>query len=175
MSVTNIPDVENKDQFFKEMGDKLLRFIRVRIGYTPYEKDICQNALIAIWEANQRGTIKNPDNPLPFAFGVCANKIKDYEREISRKRERQSDDLDTKPNDNVENALNGLLKNEERKVINLVISSLSKIEQDVIYLRYFERHSYNEIGRLLGISNENARQIARRARMKIADRLAMNF
>ena len=59
------------------------------------------------------------------------------------------------------------IENDNAKILMEMILRLPEIKRQVLYMHYYMNKPYSQIGLELGMSEENVRQIAARARKKM--------
>lgn len=84
------------------------------------------------------------------------------------KKQKRCDVVDTEMlevfEENTEDIVSEILQKEMMSVLQKSIQQLKYPYKEVIYLQYYNELSSKEIGKILGISAENVRQIAKRAK-----------
>ena len=164
----------NNDAIYREYYERVLIFVRIKINYHPDAEDLTQEILISFMEAANKGKTMKADTPLPYLYGICANKIRDWYK--SRKKKNRFDDLENiqKADPDAE-VLEKLINDEERKKISEALKRLKHSEQRILYLRYYQGLNYKEIASLLNMKNTAVRKIAQRARDKMRGHLKNDF
>jgi len=153
-----------------EYYERVLIFVRIKTNYHPDAEDLTQEILLSFIEALKKGDALHKDNPLPYLYGICSNKIKDwYKSRLNKKRFDHLENIQTA--DPAKEILEKLIDDEERHKIDAELKRLKLSEQRILYLRYYQGLSYEDIALLLNMKIAAVRKAAQRARNRIRERL----
>ena len=125
-------------------------------------EDAAQEALLIAYRDIAR--LKRADRFLPWLAAICRNTAADMARSRARERQVQIENCGDVP----------ATSPNERDVVaatRAIIFRLRPELRDIILLRYYNEMSYQQIGGLLGISEEAVNGKLRRARMMIREQL----
>ena len=102
-----------------------------------------------------------------------------YNEEISRKRKKKMEFLgineqmvENYSEDDIEHSVNGLDDEEQKEMIDKVLSELPDEEATLIQLYYYNNLSIDEISQITGLSASNAKVRLHRIRKKLYGRLS---
>lgn len=161
----------NQNDINQQFRQRLLFFIRKKIRYHSDAEDLCQDAIDVLLEALDHQKINNPDHWSAFVYGVAIRKIYDWynqqknnpviDDDIMQYGESNMIDMD-------KSTLDRLIEDEQRQNLSKALHRLSLRERRILYLRYYRGWSYDDIGAFLHLRADTVRQIAGRARNKIA-------
>ncbi|MCF7835492.1 sigma-70 family RNA polymerase sigma factor [Candidatus Gracilibacteria bacterium] len=152
--------------FYIKTVDVFFRYINSNYFFPKGDsEDIISNFYVKMWEA-----IKKYDNKISlnaYVWTILKNTIKDH---LKKKKDVSFSVLDNDNSisfqDNLESEedLTWLIENNFRfDQIEEAIKQLDDDSRDVIYFRFIEEKSNEEIEKILGISQENIRQKFSRA------------
>lgn len=105
-----------------------------------------------------------------YIVTILKNKCFNYIKK-QKKCEVTEDEMIDVPDENAEDIASGILQDEMINVLSKSIQRLKYPYKEVIYLQYYNGLSSKEIGKILGISAENVRQIAKRAKKRLKETL----
>lgn len=145
-----------KDAFgkiYKLHLKEIFRFIYFSLRNYELSQDLTQNTFFKAWRALpnfslSRGSFRT------FLFAIARNLIID---EIRRKREISLEAVAEMPSN--EDSQEETEKNELKRVVQNALSSLSKNEQHLIVLHFFEEFKFREVAKILG-KREGAVRVA---------------
>ncbi|MFA6257800.1 MAG: RNA polymerase sigma factor [Candidatus Paceibacterota bacterium] len=154
-------DIAKKfEKIFTEESDTIFRFCLFRVSNKEQALDITQESFLRLWQ-NFSQEKEEIHNYKAFLFTVARRLIIDWYRKKKsvsleslmknneeKKFEYEYDLIDEKTKDNIEVGAEGRYLLEK-------IRKLTPVSQNPIYLRFIEDLSLQEIGNILGIS-ENA-------------------
>jgi len=128
--------------------------------------DLAQDVMVIAWQRMQQ--FEGRSKFSSWLFSVTRNRCIDASRrmEIAAEDPMLDDPQDSAP------APDDALAAEESAtlLLDLIRSELDAVEQDAVYLRYFERMPVDEIGAFLKIEGASgARAVLQRARRKLRD------
>ncbi|MDH3196949.1 MAG: sigma-70 family RNA polymerase sigma factor [Candidatus Krumholzibacteria bacterium] len=134
--------------------------------------DLSQDVMVIAWRRMQH--FEGRSKFSSWLFSVTRNRCIDASRRLDVMSEEPIVDDPPDPSPAPDEALAA----EEREVIllDLIRSELDAVEQDAVYLRYFERMPVEDIGALLQIEGASgARAVLQRARRKLREAAHRRF
>ncbi|CAN5243645.1 sigma-70 family RNA polymerase sigma factor [soil metagenome] len=128
-------------------------FVFRRVGEEEHSGDIVSNTFLKAMLALPKYTFKG----VPFSawlFRIASNEINMYFRKNKRERIVSLDksDLGKMISDTGEND-----SEENQKLLLRALSKLTTDEMQIIELRFFEKRPFNEVGEIIGITENNAK------------------
>lgn len=149
------------------LSDKLYR-LALRITMNKAEaEDVVQDTLLRVWEC--RDEWKQINSLEAFAIATCRNRALDLMKRAGR---------NTKSLDEVDNSqlliLNSQPSLEAREQVSLVrrlMDDLPEVQRTIMLLRDIEGKTYQEIAKVLDITETQVKVYLHRARTKIKERI----
>src|SRR5258708_20963566 len=105
-------------------------------------KDVLQEAFLRAWRFPK--TPGEPDDFRPWLYRIMLNLIRDHYRRQRRAREVQSLGVTSY------NAAEEAERRYEKSTLAQALQKLSRSDQEVIYLRFFDDASSKQLARILG-------------------------
>lgn len=127
--------------------------------------DMVQDAVIKLWNSNNRDSIKNPE---ALAMMILRNVCLDY----IKLKKNNSETLNV--NFNLAEKDDPLTRMEGRDKMNIIMKCLDSLPHDqmlAVRLRDIMGYEMNEIAKILDTSEANVRTLLSRARKKIKEKL----
>lgn len=153
-------------QIYSQYFKKILKFSYFSLGDYQTAQDITQNTFLKAWMAIKRFSLKSSFFQA-YLYRIAKNLIIDYYR--SRKKLVSLQSLEDLPAKDIDtDTFSPQLSAHLSKAIN----SLSKTEQNLIYLRYFRPLSYRQISLALGKTEGSLRVAVSRALHKLKPKLS---
>lgn len=147
----------------KNLYQPLFHFVSLRVGNKEEAEDVVQDVFLKAynsWEVlPESATAKN------FLYYIARQKLIDLWKS-ARFRYSSGKELDESDFDEVDTgplAIDLFEKGERKEEVKKILDSLKPGERDILYLRFLEEKSYEEISEVLKISEESARQKVKRA------------
>lgn len=141
----------------------VFRYIFLRVEDKATAEDLTQDVFLKIFKYNGFFEDRGKD-PLAFFFVSARNVLFDYLKEKKKIfTEEIGDNLKENLQDEKGDQEEFLIKNEEIKRLNLVLSDLSEEQKEVVSLRFFGELSFRQIAEITGKNEEAVRQIQSRA------------
>ncbi len=142
-------------ELFEQYSNDILRYAFSILRNTEDAKDVLQDVFFKYQksEENFRGECSYKSWLFTIARNTCYDKLK------SRRNIVELEELvyEPSPEVNIDNLI----------TLNAALSKLSPEENEIIYLKDFERYTCREIAELLGISITNAKTRLFRVKMKL--------
>jgi len=131
-------------------------------------RDIAQDVFLAAWR--DLAQLRDPDSLLPWLRQLTRNRayhvMRTERRRLrwidQREVETLTDAVDPRPN-----ASDGLIADDDRRMLAAVLDGLPNESREIVTLYYREGQSTAHVATLLGLSEANVRQRLSRARMTL--------
>lgn len=120
-------------------------------------EDAAQEALAAA--CRDLAKLKKPERFGPWIGAICRNVAKDMLRQQRRQQEPVETDAGTEPD---------CLQDEREAILDQAIQQLPQHLREVIFLRYYNEMSYEQMAKVLGATQQMIDGRLRRAKKKIA-------
>lgn len=143
----------------REWSDAVYRFACKCTGNAEDARDIVQNSFAVLWEKKKDVA---PAKAKSFLFQVAYNQSVDLYRKQSRvsyKEEVLHDGATTHSNPDL------------KKVLDRALSRLDEQSRALVLLKDYEGYSYEEIGRITGLSESQVKVYLHRARKSLKEYL----
>lgn len=157
------PSVEA--HFTAYFGRLLMLKLRSRLRNAGSIDDVRQETFLRVLQhLRQKGGLEHPERLGAFVNSVCNNII--FETFRSHARYTPLDGEKAEAEDRVVD-LEGALVNEERKrLVVKVLSHLSKLDQDILKMLFFDETDKDEVCRRMGVDRDYLRVLVHRARSR---------
>jgi RNA polymerase sigma-70 factor (ECF subfamily) len=155
---------ETFEQLFDEYYDRVFVYLAFRVSNTQDAEDLTAEVFLKAFA--------NPYNPeiarfSTYVFTIAANMLKNHYRSVAKNRDVFSGE---EPDDKIPymtDLLGELITREEYAGLKKALPALPERQYDVVYRRYYLEQPFREIGEALGISEDNAKKIHKRALEKL--------
>jgi RNA polymerase sigma-70 factor, ECF subfamily len=129
-------------------------------------QDIVQEAFVRVWLSPR--TPREMTAFRPWLYKTVVNLVRDHQRRQSRwARLRFGRTASADPVDVAE-------QRESDAALGNAIRTLSRREQEAVYIRYFEGAPFDEVGRIIGVRTGTARVLVHRALAKLRENLLVS-
>jgi RNA polymerase sigma-70 factor (ECF subfamily) len=160
-------------ELIKRHEGRILNFTRSILGWNEDSKDVAQETFIKAFYAIETFQFKSSFKTWLYriAANLCTDELR--KRKIKRLMKFTSDDMNllNERVDAEQNPYADLVQQEEKKLIQKAISSLSPPLKMVFVLREMEDQSYEEIAASLNWNIGTVKSRLYRARQEISDKL----
>lgn len=126
---------------------------------TDSAKDIVQETMTKLWK--HRETLTQVDNLQAFAYTVMRRTAVDVLR-VEAKRYEPPEGFSAEPSTELETSV-------DIQAVEMLMERLPENYQVVLRLRAYDDRPIDEIARIMGITQDNVRQILARARRKLKE------
>ncbi|MDR1846494.1 MAG: RNA polymerase sigma factor, partial [Bacteroidales bacterium] len=137
-----------------DYSNGIYRFLQRLIGDSQAAKDLTQDSFLKLWENK---TEIDSRKMKAWCFKTAYNLFIDRQRH--GKFVVRENDLETLQCQKVENGYSDL-----KSVLENALSRLPEVQKSAVLLRDYEGYSYEEIGKILSLSNEQVKVYIFRAR-----------
>lgn len=155
-------DAESFSRLCEKYYPALVAVACAQLGNRDLAEDAAQEALLAAYRDIAR--LNRTDHFLPWLVAICRNIAIDMAK--ARAREKRSGIEDGSP---VPKA--GHHEDDRVGIVREILLGLEPGMRDVIFLRYYNEMSYQQIAAMLGVSEEAVNGKLRRARKAIRQQL----
>jgi RNA polymerase sigma-70 factor (ECF subfamily) len=144
----------------KTYADNVYRFILKNLRHEEDARDVVQTAFEKMWR--NREDI-DPVKCKSYLFTVAYHQMIDHIRKVKRVQLREEFSAEVKVQDRPANNL--------KKVLEEALSRLSETQRSLVLLKDYEGYSYDEIGKITGLSESQVKVYLHRARVQLKDYL----
>lgn len=139
-------------------ADGVYRFIVKNLRHEEDARDVVQSAFEKLWRA--RAGVDN-SNCKSFLFTIAYNGMIDHLRKVKR--------VYLKEEFKEEARVSNHQHNNTREVLERALAKLSEIQRSLVLLKDYEGYSYEEIGRIMSLSESQVKVYLHRARLQLKD------
>jgi len=153
---------ETFERLFDEYYDKVFVYMAFRVKNHQDAEDLTAEVFLKAF-ANQY----NPEIARfsTYVFTIASNVLKNYYRSTAKVRDVFSSEAPDITD--VTDVLGDLITREEYLGLKKALSALPERQYEVVYRRYYLEQPFREIGVALGVSEDNAKKIHKRALEKL--------
>lgn len=141
-------------------ADNVYRFIVKNIGNKEDSRDVVQTAFEKLWVNRER--VDNSRSK-SFLFTVAYNQMIDHTRKNKR--------LTYKENLDEESRITYQNHSSVKKILDEALDRLSETQKSLVLLKDYEGYSYEEIGKITGLSESQVKVYLHRARLQLKNYL----
>jgi len=156
-------DAESFSRLCERYYPALVAIAHSRLAERHLAEDAAQEALLAAYRDIAR--LKRPEQFAGWLAAICRNIATDMAKARARACEKYAEIAD--PIDPVD-PVDG---ESDVAVVREIVGQLEPDARDIVYLRYYNQLTYDQIARMLGISEEAVNGKLRRARARIRHEL----
>jgi RNA polymerase sigma factor (sigma-70 family) len=144
----------------KTYADNVYRFIVKNLRHEEDARDVVQTAFEKMWRNREE---IDPVKCKSYLFTVAYHQMIDHIRKIKRVQLREEFSAEVKVQDKPANNL--------KKVLEEALSRLGETQRSLVLLKDYEGYSYDEIGKITGLSESQVKVYLHRARVQLKDYL----
>src|ERR1700710_997210 len=141
-------------------ADNVYRFIVKNLRHEEDAKDVVQSAFEKLWV--NREIVEN-ERSKSYLFTVAYHQMIDHIRKNKRIHLKEEFSEDTRVYDRPAHNM--------KKVLEEALSRLSETQRSLVLLKDYEGYSYEEIGRITGLSESQVKVYLHRARVQLKEYL----
>ena len=141
-------------------ADNVYRFIFKNLGHKEDAKDVVQTAFEKLW-INREQVDNNRSKS--FLFTVAYHQMIDHIRKTKR--------IIFKEEDNIESGITYQSNNNLKKILDEALQKLGETQRSLVLLKDYEGYSYDEIGKITGLSQSQVKVYLHRARLQLKNYL----
>jgi RNA polymerase sigma factor (sigma-70 family) len=144
----------------KTYADNVYRFIVKNLRHEEDARDVVQTAFEKMWRNREE---IDPVKCKSYLFTVAYHQMIDHIRKIKRVQLREEFKDEVRVQDKPVNNL--------KKVLEEALSRLSETQRSLVLLKDYEGYSYDEIGKITGLSESQVKVYLHRARVQLKEYL----
>lgn len=141
-------------------ADNVYRFILKNLRNEEDARDVVQTAFEKMWR--NRAEV-DANRSKSYLFTVAYNQMIDHIRKVKRVQLKEEFNEDLRTQDRPANNL--------KKILEEALSRLSETQRSLVLLKDYEGYSYDEIGKITGLSESQVKVYLHRARVQLRDYL----
>src|SRR5450432_2414249 len=141
-------------------ADNVYRFIVKNLRHEEDAKDVVQAAFEKLWI--NREIVEN-ERSKSYLFTVAYHQMIDHIRK--NKRMRLKEDFNEETRVTYQN------NNNVKKILNEALQTLGETQRSLVLLKDYEGYSYEEIGKITGLSESQVKVYLHRARLQLKNYL----
>jgi len=144
----------------KTYADNVYRFILKNLRHEEDARDVVQTAFEKMWRTREDIDAAKCKS---YLFTVAYHQMIDHIRKTKRIQLKEEFKDEVKVQDKPANNL--------KKVLEEALSRLSETQRSLVLLKDYEGYSYDEIGKITGLSESQVKVYLHRARVQLKDYL----
>jgi RNA polymerase sigma factor (sigma-70 family) len=139
-------------------ADNVYRFIVKNLRHEEDARDVVQTAFEKLWRNKEE---VDPAKRKSYLFTVAYNQMIDHIRKVKRVYLKEEFKEEAKVYDKyIDNA---------RAVLNQALARLSETQRSLVMLKDYEGYSYEEIGKIMNLSESQVKVYLHRARLQLKE------
>jgi RNA polymerase sigma factor (sigma-70 family) len=139
-------------------ADNVYRFIVKNLRHEEDARDVVQTAFEKLWRNKEE---VDPAKSKSYLFTVAYNQMIDHIRKVKRVYLKEEFKEEAKVYDKyIDNA---------RAVLNEALARLSETQRSLVMLKDYEGYSYEEIGKIMNLSESQVKVYLHRARLQLKE------
>jgi RNA polymerase sigma factor (sigma-70 family) len=143
-----------------QYADNVFRFIVKNLRHEEDAKDIVQSAFEKLWR--NKDIVENSKSK-SYLFTVAYNQMIDHLRKVKR--------IQLKDEFRAETKVHHQPAPQMKKVLQEALNRLNEVQKSLVMLKDYEGYSYEEIGRITGLSEAQVKVYLHRARLALRNYL----
>ena len=144
----------------KTYADNVYRFILKNLRHEEDSRDVVQTAFEKMWRNREE---IDPVKCKSYLFTVAYHQMIDHIRKVKRIQLKEEFNADVRVQDRPVNNL--------KKVLEEALSRLGETQRSLVLLKDYEGYSYDEIGKITGLSESQVKVYLHRARVQLKNYL----
>jgi RNA polymerase sigma-70 factor (ECF subfamily) len=141
-----------------QYADNVYRFILKNLRHKEDARDVVQTAFEKLWRARED---VDGSKSKSYLFTVAYNSMIDHLRKVKRVYLREEFREETRVTDRP--------VNNTREVLQEALSKLGETQRSLVMLKDYEGYSYDEIGKITGLSESQVKVYLHRARLQLKE------
>ena len=141
-------------------ADNVYRFIVKNLRHEEDARDVVQTAFEKMWRNREEVDTQRSKS---YLFTVAYHQMIDHIRKVKRVQLKEEFSEGSKVQDKQANNL--------KKVLEEALSRLGETQRSLVLLKDYEGYSYEEIGRITGLSESQVKVYLHRARVQLKEYL----
>ncbi len=151
---------QNYNDCVNQYADNVFRFIVKNLRHEEDARDIVQTAFEKLWR--NRESVEN-DKCKSYLFTVAYNQMIDHIRKNKRIQLKEEFHEETKVGNQTSTHI--------KKVLMEALNRLNETQKSLVMLKDYEGYNYEEIGRIMNLSESQVKVYLHRARLALRDYL----
>jgi RNA polymerase sigma factor (sigma-70 family) len=143
-----------------QYADNVYRFILKNLRHEEDARDVVQTAFEKMWRNRQDVDATRSKS---YLFTVAYHQMIDHIRKVKRIQLKDEFNEGSKVTDKPANNL--------KKILEEALARLSETQRSLVLLKDYEGYSYDEIGRITGLSESQVKVYLHRARVQLKEYL----
>ncbi len=144
----------------KTYADNVYRFIVKNLRHEEDARDVVQTSFEKMWRNREEVDVTKSKS---YLFTVAYHQMIDHIRKVKRIQLREEFNENSKVQDRPANNL--------KKVLEEALARLSETQRSLVLLKDYEGYSYDEIGKITGLSESQVKVYLHRARVQLKEYL----
>lgn len=144
----------------KTYADNVYRFILKNLRHEEDARDVVQTAFEKMWRNREEVDAQRSKS---YLFTVAYHQMIDHIRKVKRVQLREEFNENSKVQDRPVTNI--------KKVLEEALSRLSETQRSLVLLKDYEGYSYDEIGKITGLSESQVKVYLHRARVQLKNYL----
>ena len=144
----------------RSYADNVYRFILKNLRHEEDARDVVQTAFEKMWRNREEVDAQRSKS---YLFTVAYHQMIDHIRKVKRVQLREDFAEGAKVEDKPVSNL--------KKVLDEALSRLSETQRSLVLLKDYEGYSYDEIGKIMGLSESQVKVYLHRARIQLKNYL----
>lgn len=141
-------------------SDNVYRFILKNLRHEEDARDVVQTAFEKMWRNREEVDAQRSKS---YLFTVAYHQMIDHIRKVKRVQLKEEFKEEAKVHDRPANNL--------KKILEEALARLSETQRSLVLLKDYEGYSYEEIGRITGLSESQVKVYLHRARIQLKNYL----
>ena len=141
-------------------ADNVYRFILKNLRHEEDARDVVQTTFEKMWRHRDE---VDPAKSKSYLFTVAYRQMIDHIRKVKR--------IQLKGEFSAEAKVQNRPANNLKKILDEALSRLSETQRSLVLLKDYEGYSYDEIGRITGLSESQVKVYLHRARVQLKEYL----
>jgi RNA polymerase sigma factor (sigma-70 family) len=141
-------------------SDNVYRFILKNLRHEEDARDVVQTAFEKMWRNREEVDAQRSKS---YLFTVAYHQMIDHIRKVKRVQLKEEFKEESKVQDRPANNL--------KKILEEALARLSETQRSLVLLKDYEGYSYEEIGRITGLSESQVKVYLHRARVQLKNYL----
>lgn len=143
-----------------QYADHVYRFIVKNLKHEEDARDVVQTAFEKLWRNREE---VDTERSKSYLFTIAYNQMIDHIRKVKRVSLREEFREDSRVTAQPQHNL--------KKVLDEALSRLNETQRSLVMLKDYEGYSYEEIGRITGLSESQVKVYLHRARIQLKNYL----
>jgi RNA polymerase sigma-70 factor (ECF subfamily) len=144
------------NQCVDQYADNVYRFILKNLKHEEDARDVVQSAFEKLWRNRDQVETERSKS---YLFTIAYNQMIDHIRKVKRIRLKEEFSEETRISQGNPSGQN------LRKILEEALSRLNETQRSLVMLKDYEGYSYEEIGRITGLSESQVKVYLHRARI----------